>query len=164
MGTVTALAILKNVEHWAWASWYSLGPAKLKWVPGCRRLLCPLCSLSPGILGCHGKACLHVCMLSVSWRGFMGRHVSGVWLHNIMHGLSFYTRKSSYFWPRKISFELLWHKKILGVYSPVQAPMHAKNLTRSCYTCSLSWMHAYDSNLQGCQFLLAYHNYGRWFS
>ena len=53
-----------------------------------RKLLCPLCSLSPGT-GVPGEG-LFVYMLSVSWRGSRGRHVSGVWLH--MHGLSFYTR------------------------------------------------------------------------
>ena len=57
-----------------------------------RRLLCPLVlgCLSPGtVAGVPGEG-LFVYMLSVSWRGSRGMHVSGVWLH--MHGLSFYTR------------------------------------------------------------------------
>ena len=50
--------------------------------------------MSPGT-GVSGEG-LFVYMLSVSWRGSKGRHVSGVWLH--MHGLSFYT-SAVYAWP-----------------------------------------------------------------
>ena len=46
-----------------------------------RRLLCPLCSLSPGT-GVPGEG-LFGYMLSVSWRGSRGRNVTGVHMHRL---------------------------------------------------------------------------------
>ena len=83
------MILLENVEHCGGEPEQADTACLLAIEMGARRtLLCPLCSLSPGT-GVPVEG-LFVYMLSVSWRGSRGRHVSGVWLH--MHGLSFYTR------------------------------------------------------------------------